>query len=76
MFAYGSLISTQMDWLIDRVTSLSPKAPEIRRLKDLAWNYRARTRVVRPLPEHDNSPDAEFDQAWQKERDAREALIA
>jgi hypothetical protein len=76
VFAYGSLISTQMDWLIDRVTSLSPKAPEIKRLKDLTRNYWARAIVVRPLPEHDISTDAEFDKAWQRERDAREALIA
>jgi hypothetical protein len=75
MFAYGSLVNTQMDWLIGRVISLGPKAQELERLKNLARDYRERVIFVRPLPEHDNRTDPEFDETWEKEGAARKALI-
>ena len=74
-FAFGSLIGTQVDWLIDRVLSPSPNAREIKRLDALWLDYRMRSMLVRQLPEDDNRTDTEFDEEWGKERAARKTLI-
>lgn len=74
-WAYGGLIGTQVDWLIGRIVSLSPNAREIAQLQRVAQNYRARSILVRPLPDHDNRTDTEFAETWEKERAACEALI-
>jgi leucyl aminopeptidase (aminopeptidase T) len=75
MFAYGSLIGTQVDWLIGRVISPSPKAQEIARLQRAARDYRMRAVFVRVLPEQDDRADTAFHEQWDKESNAREALI-
>jgi hypothetical protein len=75
MFAFGSLIGTQMDWLIGRVISPSPKADEIAHLQRVAGDYQKRAIFVRVLPEHDNRTDTAFHQDWDKEFTARKALI-
>ena len=75
VFGYGSLMNTQVDWLIAQILRLDQEAPEIERL-DAAWlDYRIRTIEVRPLPDHDTRTDDEFDKSWEKERAARKALI-
>jgi hypothetical protein len=75
MFAYGSLIGTHVEWLIDRVLAPSPEASEIKRLDTLALKYRMQTTLVRVLPDEDNRTETEFDETWEKERAARTALI-
>lgn len=75
-FAYGSLISTQVDWLVERVVSISPKAREIVQFQKAWWNYEMATVFVRPLPEHDTSAEDQFDEAWKVDRDSRKELIA
>jgi len=72
---YGGLISTQLDWLIRRVVSLSPKAQELAQLQHLADVHRAQALAVRPLHDQDNRNDSEFDETWEKERAARQALL-
>ncbi len=74
-FAYGSLISTRVDWLIGQVVSINPKAQEIARLKRLARDYQERAIFARVLPDHDNRTDTAFHEGWAKESTAREALI-
>jgi hypothetical protein len=64
-----------VDLLIGRVLSINPKAKEIKRLKRLNGNYQQRAIFVRPLPEHDDRTDTEFDKTWDKESEARKALI-
>src|SRR6266851_10135270 len=76
MFTYGSLIGAQVDWLADRVLSINRKAPEITRFQRAAQDYRMRAIFVRVLPEDDDRTDAAFDEAWEKERAARQALIS
>jgi hypothetical protein len=73
--AYGSLIGAQVDWLADRVLSINRKAPEITRFQRVAQDYRMRAIFVRAPPEDDNRTDTAFDEAWEKERAARKALI-
>lgn len=67
MFAYGSLIGTQVDWLIGRILSINPEAQEIVQLKRAAQDYRMRAIFVRVLPEQDDRTDADFHKAWDKE---------
>ena len=73
--AYGSLIGAQVDWLADRVLSISRNAPEITRFQRLVQEYRFRAIFVRLPPEDDDRPDTKFDEEWEKERAARKALI-
>jgi hypothetical protein len=73
---YGALISTQVDWLIDRIASPGPKTREIAQFQRVAQNYRARSILVRPPPDHDNRTDTEFAETWEEERSARQALIS
>jgi hypothetical protein len=73
--AYSSLIGSQVDWLADRVLSISRDAPEITRFQRAAQNYRFREVFVRARPEDDDRTDAEFDKTWDRERAAREELI-
>ena len=75
MFAYGSLIGTQVDLLIGRVLSINPEAQEIDQLKRLDQDFRLRAIFVRALPDDDKRTDTEFHEAWDKESAAREALI-
>ena len=75
MFAYGSLIGTQVDWLLGWVIPPSPKAQEIVQLQRSAQDYRMRATAVRVLPEHDNRTDTDFHDQWEKESTSREALI-
>jgi hypothetical protein len=75
-FAYGSLINTQVDWLVERVVSISPNAREIVQFQKAWWNYEMATVLVRPLPGDDTSTDEQFDKAWKVDRDSRKELIA
>jgi hypothetical protein len=75
VFEYGSLIHTQVDWLIAQILRLDPEAPEIKQLDAVWLDYRVRTIEVRPIPEHDTRTDDEFDESWEKERAARKTLI-
>jgi len=70
--AFGSVIRTQVDRLIGRVIRFNPGDEEIKRLKSLNGDYQMRAILV---PDHDKRTDAEFEEGWGKERDAREALI-
>jgi hypothetical protein len=73
---YGGLMGTQVDLLTERVMSIKPKAQEIDRLKRLYGDYQRQAISVRPLPEDDKRTDAEFHKTWDKDSEAREALIA
>lgn len=75
VFAYGGIISTQMDWLTTRVLSLNPEARELVPFKRAEQDYRMRAVLVRPLPDHDDRTDAGFHESWEKEAAARKALI-
>lgn len=75
-FTYGSLIGAQVDWLADRVLSINRKAPDITRFQRAAQDYRMRAIFVRVPPEDDDRTDTAFDDAWEKERAARQALIS
>jgi hypothetical protein len=75
-WAYSGLISTQVKWLIGRVVSVSRTAPEIVRFGRAAEYYRAQEVFVSTVPpEPDNRTDDEFEQDWEKEHAARDALI-
>lgn len=74
-WAYGSLIRAQIAWLTDRVLSIKRTAPEIVRFQKAVRNYRMQAILVRMRPEDDNRADDQFEEAWEKERAAREALI-
>ena len=77
-WAYGGLITARVELLVRRVASPSPKAQEIERLQDLARAFQIRAIVVRQPPdpdEDDKRTDAEFEEEWDKERAARQALI-
>jgi hypothetical protein len=74
-WAYGSLIRAQIDWLIDRVLSVKPTAPEIVRFRKAERNYQVQAILVRVQPGDDNRTNDQFDEAWEKERAARKALI-
>jgi hypothetical protein len=70
MFAYGSLINTQVDWLVERVVSISPNAREILQFQQAWWDYEMQTMFIRVLPEHDTWTDEQFDEAWKRDRDS------
>jgi hypothetical protein len=69
MFAYGSILTPQVDWLVERVVSISPDAREIVQLNEAQQRYQMMTVLVMVLPEHDKWTDAEFDKAWEKDRE-------
>jgi hypothetical protein len=75
-WGYGGLMGTQVGFLIERVMSIKPKAQEIERLKRLYGDYQQQAIFVRPLPADDKRTDAEFHKTWDKESEARDALIA
>jgi hypothetical protein len=75
VFAYGSIISTQLDWLTGRVLSISPEARELAPFKRDVRDYRMRAVLVRPLPDDDDRTDAAFEESWEKEAAVRRALI-
>jgi hypothetical protein len=76
MFAYGSLISTQVDWLVERVVSISPDAREIVQFHKAWWDYEMQALFIRVLPEQDTKTNEEFNEEWKRERDSRKELIA
>jgi hypothetical protein len=72
--AFGDLVSTRIKWLIGRIETIDPKAPEIGKFREAAGRYRARAVMVQVRPEGDDRTDDAFDKAWAKERADREAL--
>lgn len=75
--AFEALLSTRIKWLTGRIENINPKAREIKKFHEAAGDYRAWTVIVqvRPRPQDDDRTDAAFDEAWEKERAARTALM-
>jgi hypothetical protein len=74
--AYGALIGSEMDMLIDRVLSIKRKAPELAELERLFKAYEVRAIFVRGLPDDDYSTDEALRETWDQQDEARKALTA
>jgi hypothetical protein len=73
--AFEDLLSTRIHWLTGRIEKIAPKAHEITDFHEAASKYRTRTMIVQVRPQDDDRTDTAFDEAWEKERAARGALI-
>jgi hypothetical protein len=73
--AFESLLSTRINWLARRIEKIAPEASEIADFHKTASKYRARTLIVQVPPEYDDRTEAAFDEQWENEHAAREALI-
>ena len=74
-WAFGDLLHTRIDWLIDRIRNHSPAADEIVRFNAAARHYRTQTIFVRGRPQDDERTESDFEKDWEKERAARHALV-
>lgn len=73
--ALGSVIRTQVDWIMCRTIRFNPDDKAIERLKNLNGRYGALQIQVSPPPDRDTRTNEEFEEGWDKEREARETLI-
>lgn|SRR5487761_89616 len=74
-WAYGSLLSTRVGLLINRIISVNPQAPQLEQLRVAETELQLRAIHVRVLSDADMRTGDEFDQTWEKEQDARRVLI-
>jgi len=73
---FEDLLSTRIKWVTGRIEKIAPKAREIKKFHDAATRYRAQVIIAQVVrPEDDDRTDAEFEEAWDKERNARKALL-
>ena len=73
--AFEDLLSTRVDWLTGWIERIDPKAPEIAKFHEVAGRYRAQTIITQGRWQDDDRTDASFEEAWDRERAARKALI-
>lgn len=75
-WAFEDLLSKRIKWLAARIEKIAPKAPAIVKFH-AAWSwYRAQVIIAQVVrPQDDDRTDDAFEEAWQKERDARKALL-
>jgi hypothetical protein len=77
--AFEDLISTRIKWLTSRIEKLAPNAREIKKFHEAAGRYRSQViqavSVQLSRPQDDDRTDAAFEEAWDKERDARKTLL-
>jgi hypothetical protein len=75
-WAFEDLLSKRIKWLAARIEKIAPKAPAIVKFH-AAWSrYRAQVIIAQVVrPQDDDRTDDAFEEAWQKERDARRALL-
>ena len=72
---FGDLLRTRVDLLIGRVRNVAPEAGAIVKFDSAARHYQVRTTFVRVRPQDDRRTETEFEEDWQKEYDARSALV-
>lgn len=73
--AFEDLLSTRIKLLTSRIEKFDPKAREIKKFHQAWMYYRARTIIAQDRVEDNPGTEAELDEAWDKERTARKALI-
>ena len=74
-WAFGDLVRTRLDWLANRVRNFAPEASAIVKLDKAALHYRTRAIFVQVRPQDDERTESAFDEGWDKEYDARGALV-